>query len=151
MAHKQTIYFDMDGTIVNFYGVHNWLPMLRAYDETPYAIAPPKIDMRILARYLNRLHAKGHRIVIISWLSKEPRADFDERVIRAKRKWLKKHLNSVKFDEIHIIPYGVPKSTVARDFGILFDDEERNRAEWSMGVAYDEKNILEILKNLLTN
>ena len=151
MAHKQTIYFDMDGTIVNFYGVHNWLPMLRAYDETPYAIAPPKIDMRILARYLNRLRAKGHRIVIISWLSKEPRADFDERVIRAKRKWLKKHLNSVEFDEIHIIPYGVPKSTVARDFGILFDDEERNRAEWSMGVAYDEKNILEILKNLLTN
>ena len=29
------IWFDMDGTIANLYGVENWLPMLRAYDPTP--------------------------------------------------------------------------------------------------------------------
>ena len=33
---------------------------------------------------------------------------------------------------------------------ILFDDETKNRDSW-VGLAYDEKNILEILKNLLTN
>lgn len=146
-----TIYFDLDGTCCDFYGVEGWLAMLRAYDETPYAIAKPKLNMQVLARYLNRLRAQGYRIGVISWLSKEPRADFDARVIQVKRKWLKKHLKSVTFDEIHIIPYGTPKSTVARDIGILFDDEERNRLEWSKGEAYNEKNILEILKNLLTN
>lgn len=30
-----TIYFDMDGTIANFYGVENWLDYLKAYDTTP--------------------------------------------------------------------------------------------------------------------
>ena len=33
------ICFDMDGTIANLYGVHNWLEMLRAEDPTPYALA----------------------------------------------------------------------------------------------------------------
>jgi hypothetical protein len=32
----------------------------------------------------------------------------------------------------------------------LFDDEQGNRNEWQ-GQAYDEKNILEILKNLVKN
>ena len=33
------IWWDMDGTIANLYGVEGWLPMLRAEDPTPYAEA----------------------------------------------------------------------------------------------------------------
>ena len=33
--------WDMDGTIADLYGVENWLPMLRAYDPTPYRTAKP--------------------------------------------------------------------------------------------------------------
>jgi len=51
----------------------------------------------------------------------------------------------VQFDTIDVISYGTPKSINRQ--GILFDDEEPNRREWKE-TAYDEKNILEILKGL---
>ena len=142
------INFDMDGTLCDFYGVEGWLDDLNNYDTRPYAVAKPLVNVSILARYLNKLQSKGYTINIISWLSKTSTADFDERVTRVKLEWLKKHLKSVKFDNITIISYGTPKQNFGK--GILFDDETKNRDSW-VGLAYDEKNILEILKNLLTN
>ena len=142
------INFDMDGTLCDFYGVEGWLDDLNNYDTRPYAIAKPLLNLSVLARYLNKLQNKGYTINIISWLSKTSTADFDERVTRVKLEWLKKHLKSVKFDNITIISYGTPKQNFGK--GILFDDETKNRDNW-VGLAYDEKNILEILKNLLTN
>lgn len=141
------INFDMDGTLCDFYGVEGWLDDLNNYDTRPYAIAKPLLNLSVLARYLNKLQSKGYTINIISWLSKTSTADFDERVTRVKLEWLKKHLKSVKFDNITIISYGTPKHNFGK--GILFDDETKNRDSW-IGLAYDEKNILEVLKNLLT-
>ena len=76
----KAIYFDMDGTIANLYGVNNWLDMLRAYDSTPYEIAKPLVNMNSLARLLNNLQAKGYKIGIVSWLSKIPNSDYDGRL-----------------------------------------------------------------------
>ena len=61
-----TIWFDMDGTIADLYGVENWLPMLRASDPTPYLTAKPLPHMATLARVLNRLQRKGYEIGVIS-------------------------------------------------------------------------------------
>ena len=36
-----TIFFDMDGTIADLYGVENWLDYLIASDVLPYEIAKP--------------------------------------------------------------------------------------------------------------
>jgi hypothetical protein len=142
-----TIYFDMDGTIANLYSVENWLPKLRAYDPTPYKEAAPMLRFCSLARRLNALQRNGYKIGIISWLSKDPDPAYGEKVTAAKRLWLKKHLPSVAFDEIRIVPYGTPKSTLASEIGILFDDEAPNRKEWEEagGVAYGVENIMEIL------
>ena len=146
---EKAIYFDMDGTLASLYEVENWLPMLRAYNPAPYEQAKVMVNMAHLARVLNQLKAKGYYIGIVSWLSKEPTKEYDKKVINAKQKWLKKHLASVEFDEIKIVAHGTPKSTaVLYGGGILFDDEQGNRNEWQ-GQAYDEKNILEILKNLV--
>ena len=142
------INFDMDGTLCDFYGVEGWLDDLDNYNTRPYEIAKPLLNLSVLARYLNKLQSKGYTVNIISWLSKTSTADFDERVTRVKLEWLKKHLKSVKFDNITIISYGTPKQDFGK--GILFDDETKNRDSW-VGLAYDEKNILEILKSLLTN
>lgn len=142
------INFDMDGTLCDFYGVEGWLDDLDNYNTRPYEIAKPLLNLSVLARYLNKLQSKGYTVNIISWLSKTSTADFDERVTRVKLEWLKKHLKSVKFDNITIISYGTPKQNFGK--GILFDDETKNRDSW-VGLAYDEKNILEILKSLLTN
>ena len=144
----KAIYFDMDGTIADLYGVENWLPMLRANDPTPYRAARPLVNLSILARYLNKLRRNGYKIGIVSWLSKNSNEEYDEAVTIAKTEWLSYHLTSVSFDEIKIVSYGTPKSSVVSfPNGILFDDEERNRNEWN-GTAHDVHNIIEILKGL---
>lgn len=139
------INFDMDGTLANFYGVDGWLECLINRDATPYAVAKPLFNFSALARRLNTLQRNGYEICIISWLAKNSTADFDARVAEVKKEWLKKHLPSVKWDKIIIVPYGTPKSTCGE--GILFDDEEPNRKEWK-GTAYNVENILEVLKKL---
>ena len=142
------IYLDMDGTIADLYAVPNWLKMLRAENPTPYIQAEPLVRLSALARQLNRLQRKGYIIGIISWGSKHATPEYDEAVAKAKNFWLNKHLPSVKFDEIHIVPYGTPKSTVAREKnGYLFDDEENNRIEWGIN-AFDVVNMLDILGEL---
>ena len=145
---SKAIYFDMDGTIANLYGVDGWLDMLIAKDETPYAIAKPMVRLSSLARILNKLQKNGFTIGIVSWLAKNSTNEYDERVANAKREWLAKHLKSVQFDEIHIVPYGTPKETIVNiPNGILFDDEKRNRDNW-IGTSYDETNIIETLKTV---
>ena len=144
----KAIYFDMDGTIANFYGVPNWLTCLETSDPTPYKVARPLVNMNTLARLLNRLQAEGWHIGIVSWLSKCGTDEFNAEVIIAKRMWLKNHLPSVYWDEYKIVPYGTPKHEIVEfGTGILFDDETPNRVNWT-GTAYDVDNIIEILKGL---
>lgn len=143
-----TIFFDMDGTIADLYGVENWLDYLIALDALPYEIAKPLIRLNALARILNRLQKQGYKVGVISWLAKNSNTDYDEKVTKAKKEWLKKHLASVNFDEIHIVKYGTPKQTfVKTENDILFDDEEKNRNDWT-GKAFDVNEIIEILKGM---
>lgn len=141
----KAINFDMDGTLADFYGVENWLDYLINENPYPYEVAKPLVNMSILARRLNKLQREGYEINIISWLAKNSTEDFDKKVTNAKRKWLEKHLPSVKWNHITIVAYGVNKSTLGS--GILFDDEEPNRKMWGSG-AYDVHNILGILKEI---
>ena len=144
----RTIFFDMDGTIADLYGVANWLDLLIAKDALPYEIAKPLVRLSALARVLNRLQREGYRVGVISWLAKNSTADYDEAVTKAKLEWLGKHLASVAFDEINIVPYGTAKQMFAHtEQDILFDDEEKNRNDWT-GEAFDVTNILDILKGL---
>ena len=143
-----TIFFDMDGTIADLYNVENWLDYLIASDALPYEIAKPLVRLNALARILNRLQRQGYRVGVISWLAKNSNTAYDEKVTRAKREWLKKHLASVNFDEIHIVAYGTPKQTFAKtENDILFDDEEKNRNDWT-GKAFDVNEIIETLKGM---
>ena len=144
----RTIFFDMDGTIADLYGVENWLDFLIASDSLPYEIAKPLIRLSSLARILHRLQDEGYRVGIISWLSKNSTPEYDEKVTEAKKNWLKTHLPSVEFDEINIVPYGTAKELFAKtEKDILFDDEEKNRQNWT-GEAFGVENILEILRGL---
>ena len=95
---------------------------------------------------LHSLQKQGYKIGVISWLAKNSDTTYDEKVTKAKKEWLKKHLASVMFDEIHIVKYGTPKQTFANtENDILFDDEEKNRTSWT-GKAYDVTEILATLK-----
>ena len=141
----KAIYFDMDGTIADLYGVDGWLDDLCAGYTRPYREARPLVNMRKLGKLLNELQAQGWHIGVISWLSKSGSDEYGDRVAKTKEVWLSKHLGSVHFDEIKIAKYGTPKQFLAdHPFGILFDDEQPNRDNW-VGEAYDVHNIIEVL------
>lgn len=146
----KAIYFDMDGTIANLYGVDDWLTKLRNFDVSPYEEAQVLLNMQALAHRLNKLKSLGYTIGIISWTSKESNPIYDQAITKAKIEWLKKHLHSVTFDEIHIVAYGKKKHKLARvKNGYLFDDNESVRKAWIKnnreGWAFDETNILDVL------
>lgn len=142
---QKEIWFDMDGTIADLYGVEGWLDMLLNENTRPYEIAKPLVNMRELAKVLNRLIEKGWEIGVISWLAKNGTNDYNKKVANAKIKWLAKHLKSVKFAKIDIVEYGTPKQ-INRN-GILFDDEKQNRENW-LGIAYNVENIIQVLREL---
>ena len=139
------IWFDMDGTIADLYGVDGWLDDIRNERADAYINARPLLNLQSLARVLNRLARNGYEIGIVSWTARDSSDEYAEIVEEAKRKWLSKHLASVHFSHIDIIAYGAPKQ-IGRN-GILFDDEIGNRENWN-GIAYDVDNILEILRGM---
>lgn len=139
------IWFDMDGTIADLYGVENWLEMLIAHDETPYAIAKPVVNLSVLARLMNKVQRKGFEICIVSALAKDSTAEYDEKVRNAKIKWLANHLKSVHFDEIRFVPYWYTKNDVNTGADVLFDDEERHLEKWT-GIAVHASKMIETLK-----
>ena len=141
----KAIWFDMDGTIANLYGVDKWLEYILKEQTKPYREAKPLVNMRTLGKELNRIQKLGYTVGIITWLAKGATEEYDEKVAKAKTEWLRKHLGKVRFDEIQIVKYGTPKENLGK--GILFDDEENNRKNWA-GKAYDEKNIIKILKTI---
>ena len=143
----KAIYFDLDGTIADLYGVEGWLDDLIAENTRPYAEAKPLLNLSLLARYIHKAQKMGYIVGIISWLSKSGTPEYNKAVTEVKREWLKKHLPSVEWDEIHIVEYGTPKSTCRTCPGILFDDEERNLKEWGAG-AVIASSLLEVLRNL---
>lgn len=153
MTSTPTICFDLDGTLNCFYDVPNWLEALCANDPAPYREARPALKMGQLARQLNTLKRKGARLVVVSWLSKNSNAAFDEKVKKEKLSWLNKHLASVAWDEIFIVPYGTNKAEVC---GVedgtffLFDDEKQNIKSWSEhgGFAFYPESISTVLSGL---
>ena len=142
------IYFDMDGTFVDLYGVDNWLNQLQAESPAPYEQARPLCNMSHFARALNKAQKNGHKIGIVSWTSKNGTPQYNEAVKNAKMRWLNKHLPSVRFDEIVITEYGMPKAQAVSNNGILFDDEERNRNEWN-GKAYNVDNLVKRVNGIV--
>ena len=139
------INFDMDGTIADLYGCSGWLEDIIAEDTRPYEQAKPLVNMSVLARLLNKKIAEGYKVNIISWTAKNGTDKYNARVEQAKREWLARHLKSVRFSAVKVLPYGTPKQE--HGCGVLFDDEEQNRIAW-FGIAFDEKNIIEELKKI---
>lgn len=145
--------FDMDGTLVNFYGYPNWLEHLDKESTEPYRKAEPLFDFSKLNNILLKLKTKGYKIMVISWNSKKGSVNFNKAVRQAKVNYLQKY--SFPYDEIHVIKYGVNKETVAKkngvDKGIIFDDDARVRDNWTIGDTVNPitENIIEYLERLM--
>ena len=145
------IYFDMDGTIADLYGVDDWLPKLRSEDATPYIDAEPLVNCEELESLLIDLQNLGIKIGIISWLAKNSSKSYDKKVRIAKQDWLTDKFPKIQFDEIHIVKYGTRKDYIAKDKnGFLFDDDERVRKDWKgFAINPETADIVEILTHLV--
>lgn len=139
-----TFYFDMDGTIADLYGVENWLEDLINENVRPYAEAEPLVDCERLVNLIASWKEKGFSFGIISWTSKNGSPEYVKEIRKTKKEWLERFFPNC-FDEIHIVKYGTPKYRVAKNFGYLFDDENRNREKWNKGKSFSEKEIFNVL------
>lgn len=148
---SNTLVFDMDGTIADLYGVHNWLEDLRAENPRPYRLAKPLYDMDSLNEILDVFKSMGWRIVVTTWLAKDSTKEYDNLVREAKLAWLEKY--NFPYDEIHLVKYGTTKANCTRRLGgfqVLIDDNDNIRRGWSLGDTINAKeNIINQLIDLL--
>lgn len=145
---KKVIYFDMDGTIADFYAQPCWLLNLVAGKTDPYDNAEVLPNKEQFIAMVHQLKARGYTIGIISWLGKQSTEDFKARVRQAKLNWLDRHFGQI-FDEIHLVQYGTPKHTVTNNLPCyLVDDNQFVIRSWNKhgGRAIDAKDILNLLQ-----
>lgn len=129
MNISKELIFDMDGTIADLYGVEDWLPKLRAEDTSPYREARPLYDMDSLNEVIHIFKKMGYRVIIVSWGSKNASKEYDIAVEKAKTEWIYEY--DFPADEIHVVPYGTPKSEfIKSQFSVLIDDNSEVRNEF---------------------
>ena len=147
---RKMIVFDMDGTIADLYGVENWLPMLRAEDDTPYRVAEPLFDMDLLIELLEIIKDMGWTIAVTSWLAMNGSKKYNNKVREAKKNWLKQY--NFPLDEIHLVKYGTTKADCTRkkaDYQILVDDNEEIRKGWTLGKAIQPEKLITTLIDII--
>lgn len=144
----RAVYFDMDGTIANFYGVNGWLDAIHCESVMPYVAAEPLMNPAHLINILMQLKAKGYTIGIISWSAMGGSKEYNKRVRAAKLAWIKNYFGNI-FDEFHVVKYGTPKHTVAKiKDSIIVDDDYRVRDMWRNGVAIDATDTCAMMESL---
>lgn len=144
----QIIYFDMDGTLADYYAQKTWLDDLRSENISSFLLAKPMYHIWSFSSLLCALQKKGYKIGVVSWLPQNASKNYANKVEQVKRHWLKENL-LVPIDEIKIVPYGTNKKAIVDDpGGLLFDDEAQNRKSWGAN-AYPPENMIQILSSLL--
>lgn len=148
---KKMLCFDMDGTIADLYGVDNWLEKIKKNDPLPYAIANPMWDMVELREVVQELIAKDWEIRIITWLAKNAKKEYKNKVRKVKLDWLNQY--GFPYQVCHIVQYGTPKTNCVRnkaDYIVLVDDDEVNRKKWTLGDTIDPTavNLIKVLREL---
>lgn len=148
---KGRLYFDMDGTLADLYGVPDWLKQIEQEKEGLYLNAKPLVPMERLIALCRILQELGYEINIISWLPKNATVEYKRQVKKEKKEWLRVYFPIV--NNIKIIDYGVRKQLCAKKgMAILFDDNEKVRSQWETPKdrkAVSNKDIFKEILNLL--
>lgn len=123
-----TIALDLDGTVVNFFGVRGWLEALTSHDATPYYKAGELLDTDYLNALVELYKDAGGHICVVSWCAKGNTSKaFYSATQAAKVLWLRENLPAI--EDVRVVEYGTPKHLVVKDVRntVLFDDEQSNR------------------------
>lgn len=126
---NKVVYFDMDGTLVDLYGVTNVFKRLDDLDASVYSEAKPinkYIDM------LKEFKSMGYKVIILSCLGMVSSKEFDKETIINKGKWLDTYVGKEYIDERIYIPNTKNKFKYTSMYGkgILVDDDVRVLNNW---------------------
>ena len=142
------IYFDMDGTVYDLYGVDGWLEMLTTENVTAYECGKPMYDMEKLNALLEQFVALGFVIGVVTWTAMHGNREFNRATHKVKLEWVREHMPTVT--EFHCVKYGTPKHKVAKiKNAILVDDNSAVRDAWNGYTINAAENILPQLEALL--
>lgn len=160
----KALVWDMDGTLVDFYGVEGWLESLRSFSTRPYDEAKPLWPIDELNQLMKQAQRQGYTIIICTALSKYTTPAFAQAIRTSKK--ISLAAMAFPYNNFRSIPYGgnkyYPIKNVASKKGdvieeaILFDDDIDNRRQFEKytnckAVNPMEVNIIDYLKKLLEN
>ena len=123
---SKLVYFDMDGTISDLYGVSNIF--MDSLDASVYYEAKPinkYIDM------LKEFHNMGYKVIILSCLGMISEKQFDIDTINNKNRWLDEYVGDKYIDERIYLPYTKHKEQYITEYGILVDDDDKVLMNWN--------------------
>lgn len=144
-----TIYFDLDGTLADLYGVRDWLPMLQASDTTPYRVAATTTDVNVLVDCMRQLVRKGYKLGVITWLAMGGSKKYNDATRAAKVRWVRRHFGDL-ITEFHSCKYGINKRRFSTsDDDVLVDDNAEVRQMWQ-GITIDASNTAAMVSELYT-
>lgn len=125
------IYFDMDGTLADLYGVPGWADCLDNENPLPYRIAPALVNMDRLEAVCNALVEIGYTFGVITWLAKNSTPAYDEATTSAKMDWIGDKMPYLS--DFIAIPYGFPKQKAVKRSAEMWlvDDNEDVRKSWN--------------------
>lgn len=106
------IYFDLDGTLYNLYGIPNWLEMLQNEQEGVFLKGPAIETIDKLIAPVHSLLDIGVQFGVISWLPMQASPEYEEICRQEKLQWIEQNLPFVT--EIAITSYGIPKQNAIR-------------------------------------
>lgn len=132
----KAIYFDIDGTLNQFFDYPDWLQCLKREDVRPYRDCDPIVNLGELVPILEQLRSMSVHVGVISWLAKSSSISYAKATRAAKMEWLQNHIH-FEFDSIKICRYGEPKHNYAMDDSILVDDSPFCLSAWNKGRTLD--------------
>ena len=146
----QAIYFDMDGTIADLYGVADWEHKLRNEDVTPYIEAKPMYDMDTFNDVLRQLADAGIHLGVVSHNAIGASKGYAKAVRDAKLAWCEKYCPLLT-NEFHVVKYGTPKHWPQRlKFEtVLVDDNAAVRERYRGETIDATKDIISALLDIL--
>lgn len=141
------IYFDMDGTVYDLYGMTNWLFRLKNEIQGTFTLGNALVDMDELKEVCLKLITKGYQIGIITWLPMGASLEYCEICTKEKREWAEKNMPYIS--EFYALEYGVPKQYAPARRAAemwLVDDNKEVREMW---VTEKQRKAIDATENII--
>lgn len=132
------IYFDMDGTVADFYGQSDWLEKLRSETAGAFSDCKPLFNVSRFRAVVSRLLAIGVQFGVITWLPMDASPEYESICAAEKIEWCKAYLPFIS--EFTAQSYGVPKQKAIKKHAsteILIDDNMEVCNRWKTAKQRD--------------